>query len=42
MVPIFMYPENFEYYSNDGCYANNFQKFSGECSGDESRNGWID
>ena len=27
----FLYPENFEYYSQDGCFGNNFQKFSGAC-----------
>lgn len=29
----FLYPENFEHYSDEGCFANNFQKFSGTCNG---------
>lgn len=27
----FLYSENFEYYLDEGCYGNNFQKFSGTC-----------
>lgn len=37
----FLYPENFEYYSNDGCFANNFQKFSGTCSGVDKNSGLL-
>lgn len=27
----FLFPEHFEYYSEEGCYGNNFQKFHGHC-----------
>jgi hypothetical protein len=26
-----LYSDNFEYYLDEGCYGNNFQKFSGTC-----------
>jgi hypothetical protein len=31
----FLSPENFKYYAKDGCYANNYQKFSGICDVDK-------
>lgn len=37
----FQYPENFEHYSDDGCFANNFQKFSGECTGVDKNGGLL-
>ena len=37
----FLFPENFEHYSNDGCFANNFQKFSGECSSVDKNSGLL-
>ncbi len=37
----FLYPENFEHYSDDGCYANNFQKFSGTCNNVDKNSGLL-
>ena len=37
----FLYPENFEYYADDDCYGNNFQKFSGTCSNVEKNSGLL-
>lgn len=28
----FFYPEQFEHYTDDGCFANNYQKFTGICN----------
>lgn len=36
----FLYPENFEYYTEEGCYAHNYQKFSGTCK-DVDKNGGL-
>lgn len=35
----FLYPEHFEYYPQDGCHANNHQKFTGTC--DVGRNAGL-
>ncbi|MCE2505332.1 MAG: hypothetical protein J4F36_02405 [Nitrosopumilaceae archaeon] len=37
----FLYPANFEYYSDDGCFANNYQKFSGQCNGIDKNGGLL-
>ena len=37
----FLHPENFEHYSDDGCHASNFQKFSGECRGVDRDGGLL-
>ena len=37
----FSYPEKFEYYTNDECFGNNFQKFSGKCSGVDKNGGLL-
>ena len=37
----FLYPVNFEYYSSDGCSANNFQRFSGTCDGVDKNGGLL-
>jgi len=37
----FLNPGNFEYYDYDGCYANNFQKFSGQCDGVDKNSGLL-
>lgn len=36
----FLYSENFEYYTEEGCYAHNYQKFSGTCK-DVDKNGGL-
>ena len=37
----FLNPEIFEYYDSDGCYANNFQKFLGQCNGVDKNSGLL-
>ena len=37
----FLYSENFEYYAEEGCYANNFQKFSGTCKNINKNGGLL-
>ncbi len=32
----FLYPENFEYYNQEGCHVNNHQRFSGTCNVDKN------
>ncbi len=37
----FAHPKNFEYYTQDKCYGQNFQKFSGTCNGVDKNSGLL-
>ena len=37
----FAHPKNFEYYAQDKCYGQNFQKFSGTCNGVDKNSGLL-